>query len=53
MKLAENLPEKCWLRLPTHLCSFREGQQHSRGWPPKGWNESKETDLPRPGRSGL
>jgi hypothetical protein len=29
MKLAENLPEKCRLRLPTHLCSFREGQQHS------------------------
>ena len=25
------LAEKCRLRLPTHLCSFREGQQHSRG----------------------
>jgi hypothetical protein len=26
-EMAENLPEKCGLRLPTHLCSFREGQQ--------------------------
>jgi len=30
-EMAENLLEKRQLRLPAHLCSFREGQQHSRG----------------------
>ena len=30
-EMAENLAEKCQLRLSAHLCSFWEGQQHSRG----------------------
>jgi hypothetical protein len=28
-EMAEDLPEKCQLRLSAHLCSFREGQQHN------------------------
>ncbi len=28
--MAENLSEKCQLRLPAHLCSFREGQLSSQ-----------------------